>query len=255
METETSLPDMEDLGYVHSEESLSCVDGPGIRYVVFMQGCQMRCRFCSNPDTWRQKRGRRTTREEVCRNVLAVRRYLEPNGGGVTVTGGEPMLQSGFVSSLFRRLREEGLTTCIDTCGRGEPSDWDAVLPHTDRVLFCIKHADPARYKALTMCEIDKPLRFAEELRKRMIPFRLRYVLIPGYTDDDEGVEKAIDWAARQPSLECVELLPYHELGVNKWKEMGLDYPLLGVKPPDNRSVRRFKHMCKQRGVPVICGR
>ena len=237
-------------GFVHSVESMSCVDGPGIRYVVFMQGCQMRCAFCSNPDTWRIAKGDQSRSDDIATRIGSVAAYLE----GVTVTGGEPMLQARFLEDLFQRIHKLGLTTCIDTCGRGDKfRDWDAVLPHTDYVLFCIKHIDPVKYKALTGCDIEAPLRFAEELRARSIPFQLRYVLVPGHTEDEQDVHDLVEWAARQPTLVCIELLPFHELGRHKWEELGIRYKLAGVSPPTRSKLLEFKAVCDHFGVALKC--
>ena len=252
------MKDIEDIGsvsgYVHSTDSLSCVDGPGVRYLVFMQGCQMRCTFCSNPDTWRigTRFSPQTQSSGVAQKIRSLLPYLAPNRGGVTVSGGEPMLQSSFLEHLFREVHRMGLTTCIDTCGRGEKErNWDAVLPHTDYVLFCIKHIDPVKYSELTGCTQEKPMAFARELERRKIPFFLRYVLIPGHTDADEDVEALLTWAKKQPSMIAVELLPYHELGKHKWEELGLRYKLEGVETPGREDVGRFVDACARHGVRV----
>ena len=245
--------DIEDLGvpgYVHSVESMSCVDGPGIRYVVFMQGCQMRCTFCSNPDTWKISQGDQSRSDEIASKIASVSHYLE----GVTVTGGEPMLQSRFIEDLFTRVKKIGINTCIDTCGRGDKTrDWDVVLPNTDYVLFCIKHINPAKYRALTGRDLAIPLKFAEELKARAIPFQLRYVLVPGHTDDEQDVYDLVEWASRQPTLVCIELLPFHELGRHKWEDLGLRYKLDGVSPPPRHKLLEFKEVCDHFGVALKC--
>lgn len=180
--------------------------------------------------------------------------YLRPGGGGVTCSGGEPLLQPDFTAAIFQEAHGLGLTTCLDTTGQGtKHGNWDKVLPHTDMVLFCIKHLDPARYTALTGLHQAGALKFAAELRARAIPFWLRYVLIPGHTDDADGIAKLVAFCADQPSLQGVELLPYHLLGANKWAALGLAYPLAGLAPPPREAVAAVVDQLQAAGINVIC--
>lgn len=240
-------------GYVHSLESFTAVDGSGIRYMVFLQGCSMRCVFCSNPDTWNVvSNGVELTHDVLFRQMSKLKTYLIKNGGGITVSGGEPMLQPHFVSALFSLAKEAGLTTCVDTNGRGGDHSWDVVLPVTDKVLFCIKHIDPDVYRDITGMDQNVAMRFAKKLSDTGTAYRLRYVLVPGLTDGDDDLERLADWASKQKTLECVELLPYHRLGVNKWDELGYSYPLYGYSPPSKEDIRRATGILRSRGLHVM---
>ncbi|GLI60123.1 hypothetical protein VaNZ11_002163 [Volvox africanus] len=240
-------------GNVHSTESFSAVDGPGVRFLVFVQGCAMRCLFCSNPDTWNLKGGTRTSSKELADQIRKVRNYLRPRGG-VTISGGEAMLQPRFVSAVFQEVHAMGLNTTIDTTGQGtKHGNWDVVLPHTDLVLFCIKHMDPLKYESLTGLKQKGALRFADELAERKIPFYLRYVYIPGYTDAPKDIDRLIEWSKKQPTFQGIELLPYHVLGKNKWEVMHIPYPLDGVQTPSHETVSKVIKLFNDNEIPVIC--
>eukprot|EP00878_Enallax_costatus_P008745 GHUV01009141.1.p1 GENE.GHUV01009141.1~~GHUV01009141.1.p1 ORF type:complete len:297 (+),score=66.30 GHUV01009141.1:972-1862(+) len=235
-------------GHVHSTESMSMVDGPGVRFLVFLQGCTMRCLFCSNPDTWSPAGGEVVSSKEIAAQLRKVAPYLKPGGGGVTCSGGEPLLQPEFTAAIFQEAH------ALDTTGQGtKHHNWDTVLPHTDMVLFCIKHLDPAKYTSLTGLRQAGALKFAAELQQRNIPFWLRYVLIPGYSDDRPGIQKLIKFCKDQPSLQGVELLPYHLLGKNKWDALGLKYPLEGVQTPSHKQVMQVVDEIEAAGLNVIC--
>eukprot|EP00878_Enallax_costatus_P004356 GHUV01004592.1.p1 GENE.GHUV01004592.1~~GHUV01004592.1.p1 ORF type:complete len:240 (+),score=35.22 GHUV01004592.1:531-1250(+) len=171
-------PVPEVVGQIHSTESFSAVDGPGVRFLVFTQGCAMRCKFCSNPDTWSAHAGETISSKSLANQIRSVAPYLRPGGGGVTCSGGEPLLQPDFTAAIFREAHAMGLTTCLDTTGQGtKHHNWDKVLPHTDMVLFCIKHLDPEKYTGLTGLRQLGALKFAEELKTQRVPFWLRWVL------------------------------------------------------------------------------
>ncbi|KAF8073189.1 rpa1 [Scenedesmus sp. PABB004] len=247
-----AIPDVR--GRIHSTESFSAVDGPGVRFLVFTQGCAMRCLFCSNPDTWSPHAGEEVSSKDIAAQIRSVAPYLRPGGGGVTCSGGEPLLQPDFTAAIFQEAHALGLTTCLDTTGQGSKHhNWDKVLPHTDMVLFCVKHLDPARYTSLTGLRQLGALRFADELRAAAIPFWLRYVLIPGHTDDAAGIDKLIAFCQSHPSLMGVELLPYHLLGRNKWDEMNMAYPLDGVAPPPLEATLAVVDRLEAAGLNVIC--
>nr|CAF04130.1 pyruvate formate-lyase activating enzyme [Chlamydomonas reinhardtii] len=240
-------------GNVHSTESMSAVDGPGVRFLVFVQGCAMRCLFCSNPGTWTLKGGNKTSSKEIAADIKRVRNYLKPRGG-ITISGGEAMLQPHFVSTVFQEVHALGLNTTVDTTGQGtKAGNWDVVLPHTDLVLFCIKHIDPIKYEALTGMKQRGASGFADQLAERKIPFYLRYVYIPGYTDGVKDIDKLIEWCKQQPTFQGIELLPYHVLGRNKWEVMGLPYPLDGTNTPPHEQVRAVIKVFNDNDVPVIC--
>lgn len=242
-------------GRIHSVDTFSAVDGPGLRMVVFEQGCAMRCAFCSNPDTWSSCGGEPVSSKDIAAQMRSVAPYLRPGGGGVTCSGGEAMLQPQFTAAVFQEAHALGLTTCLDTTGQGtKHHHWDVVLPHTDMVLFCIKHLNPEKYAGLTGLRQIGALRFAAELKERGIPHWLRYVLIPGHTDDEDGIQRLIKFCQdQQPALQGVELLPYHLLGRNKWEELGLQYPLDGVDTPPLDAVLSVVEKLEAAGLNVIC--
>ncbi|KAI8468705.1 MAG: pyruvate formate-lyase activating enzyme [Monoraphidium minutum] len=235
-------------------ESFSTVDGPGVRFLVFTMGCAMRCSFCSNPDTWSPHGGELVSSKDIAGQIRRVLPYLKSSQGGLTCSGGEPMLQPQFTATLFQEARAMGLTTTLDTTGQGtKHKNWDAVLPHTDSVLFCIKSLDPEKYQGLTGLKQIGALRFARELTERAIPFWARYVLIPGHTDSARDIAMLAEWAACMPTLQGIELLPYHVYGKNKWEALGLAYPLEGVETPPPADVRRVVAALEAAGLPVMC--
>lgn len=203
-------------GRVHSIETFTAIDGPGVRYMVFLQGCNLKCLSCSNRDTWDLAGGKEMTAQEVVDHMLRYRTYIQ----GITVSGGEALLQPHFVAALFEAAHQHGLNTCLDTAGQSPKQNWEVVLPHTDLALVCLKHTDPAKYQAFTGLKQKVSLEFVEALAFEYgVPFYFRYLYIPGFSDDDAEVERFLAYAARfRPLLRGVELLPYHRLGVDKWK-------------------------------------
>jgi pyruvate formate lyase activating enzyme len=240
-------------GVIHSTESFSALDGPGVRFLVFLQGCGMRCLFCSNPDTWELHSGTRTSSKTVAAEIRKVLPYLRESGG-VTCSGGEPLLQPDFVAALFREAHAMNLTTCIDTTGQGSKHhNWDIVLPHTDMVLFCIKHLDPDKYQKLTGIKQTGALKFAAELESRGIPYYLRYVLLPEMSDSPEDIRLLIEFSQKQKALQAIELLPYHLLGKDKWDHLGYKYPLEGMKTPSREHVHAIRQRLEDAGLTVLC--
>jgi pyruvate formate lyase activating enzyme len=236
------------LGRIHSVDSLTALDGPGVRYMIFLQGCMLRCKCCSNPDTWDKRKGNLVDSDTVVNNIKKYKSYIE----GITISGGEPLVQPKFVSSIFQRTKELNLTTCIDTAGQSGIKSWDMVLPHTDMALVCLKHIDPIKYKEFTGTPQIQALKFIERLNQMNIPFNLRYLLIPKYSDNEEDIDKFIEYAKQQPLLKSIELLPYHKLGVNKWKEMGLEYTLEDISPPSKEKIQHVKEGIQRAGLKVI---
>ncbi len=234
------------IGRIHSFETFGTVDGPGIRYVVFMQGCPMRCMYCHNPDSRSLYGGREYTAEEVAKDVLRYRNYLA--GGGVTVSGGEPLLQMGFVAELFERLKAEGIHTALDTSGvtfvKDDPENvarHAALLEYTDLVLLDLKHADAEEHKKLTGFSNKNAFDFARFLSENGKDVWIRHVLVTGITDDDgylRALKRFIDTLA---NVKKVEVLPYHGMGEVKYEKLGLEYPLKGVLPPPKERVENAK--------------
>ena len=220
-------------GRIHSTESFGTVDGPGIRYVVFMQGCPMRCLYCHNPDTWAFHGGTETSAEEIIREFMKNKAFYSK--GGITVTGGEPLMQAEFVAELFALAKENGIHTAIDTSGVTFSDKnleiTDRVLDNTDLVMLDIKHINSEKHKELTGVPNDNILAFAKHLEKRNIPLWVRHVVIEGYTDGEEDLKELGRYIGRLKNLKALDVLPYHTLGKEKYKELGIPYPLEGIEP------------------------
>ncbi len=239
------------LGAIHSIESMGLVDGPGIRAVVFLQGCLLRCRFCHNPDTWtpadpaadfpqnspaaNSGTGLRLTPAALTARLARFAPYFARSGGGVTFSGGEPLLQPEFLTKTLALCRAEGLHTCLDTAGVGRPNtDYAALLQAADLVLYDVKHWEPAAYRALTGRDIAETERFQDALRASGKPFWVRHVVMPGATDCDDAMRDLAGYLNRRlAGAARVELLPYHRLGLPKYQAMGLAYPLGALPPMD----------------------
>ena len=224
---------------IHSVESLGTVDGPGIRFVVFMQGCPMRCRYCHNPDTWESAGGIEKSAEEIAAEALKYRRYFGTKGG-VTVSGGEPLLQLDFVIELFTILKQEGIHTCVDTSGitfREEDKRYEKLLALTDLFLLDIKHIEEEGHRLLTGCSGEAPLAFARYLSEHQKSMWIRHVLVPNITDDDALLKKLRAFLGTLSTVEKVEVLPYHTMGEAKYKNLGITYALSGVHPPSKERV------------------
>lgn len=237
-------------GNIHSFESFGTVDGPGIRYVVFMQGCPMRCKYCHNPDTWQVGAGKKYTAEAVFKEILKYKNYIK--SGGVTVSGGEPLLQAEFIAELFRLLKAEGIHTALDTSGVTFDKDNQqsvekhlSVLRYTDLVLLDIKHIDEDEHKALTGFSNNRTLDFAQFLSENGKKMWIRHVLVPDITDKDEYLQKLKQFISGLKTVERVEVLPYHTMGEVKYEKLGLPYPLKGVQPPAKQRIENARKILK----------
>lgn len=236
-------------GSIHSIETFGSVDGPGVRFVIFLKGCAMRCQYCHNPDTW-QMGEPDTTSEEVLKKALRYRSYWGKKGG-ITVSGGEPLLQIDFVIDLFTRAKKQGIHTVIDTSGnpftREEPffSKFQQLMEVTDLLLVDVKHIDDARHVSLTKqhnTNILDMLTYLDEIHK---PVWIRHVLVHGINDQEDYLIKVSEFIQQLHNVKRVEILPYHTLGVYKWKELGIPYELEGVDSPTEASVERAKSILK----------
>ncbi|MBO4318841.1 MAG: pyruvate formate lyase-activating protein [Treponema sp.] len=235
-------------GYVHSIESFGSVDGPGVRYIIFLSGCPMRCLFCHNPDTWDMTKGEKKTAQELIQDSLDCRNYWGDKGG-ITVSGGEPLFQLDFLIELFEEAKKNSINTCIDTAGGPftKESPWFDKFQHlmelTDTVLMDIKHIDPQEHKKLTGMgndDIIEMFRYLDEIKK---PVWIRHVLVPGYSDNDEYLVKTRDFIRTLGNIHRVEILPYHTLGITKYKNLGIPYPLEGVNPPTAERIKNAREI------------
>ena len=221
-------------GYIHSEESFGTVDGPGLRYVVFTQGCPMRCLFCHNPDTWKMNSGQQVEASEILARFNKNRSFYK--NGGITVTGGEPLVQIEFLTELFTLAKQEDIHTCIDTSGitYQDTDDYrsklDELLKITDLVMLDIKHIHPDKHLHLTKQKNENILKFAKYLERKKIPLWIRHVVVPSITDDPNDLMDLGRFIGTLSNLKALDVLPYHTMGVNKYKELGLTYPLEGVE-------------------------
>jgi len=229
---------MEIKGRIHSFETFGTLDGPGIRFVVFMQGCPLRCIYCHNRDTWDVGGGEEYTPDEVIEKMKKYLTYIETSGGGITVTGGEPTLQADFVTKLFRRCKALGVHTALDTSGFVSIDKAAALLKYTDLVLLDIKHAVDEKHKSITGVGNEKIKEFARYLSDKAIPVWIRYVLVPGYTDNEEDLRLAAIFIKELKNVQKVEVLPYHNMGSFKWKSLGKSYPLENTKAPTAEQVK-----------------
>ncbi len=235
--------DLKQYAKIHSFESFGTVDGPGIRYVIFLQGCHLKCKYCHNRDTWDINGGYYSSLDEILNKIENYKNYIMPNGG-VTVTGGEPLLQVHFLIELFKKLKEKNIHTCIDTSGMVDiTEDIKTLLNYTDLVLLDIKHIDPIKCKDLVGVSNEKELKFAEYLSQNNIDMWIRQVLIPGYTDDENDLRKLKSFIDKLNSVKKVELLPYHNMGEYKWKKLGLNYDFKDVKVPTADEVKNAKEI------------
>lgn len=218
-------------GYIHSIESCGTVDGPGIRFVIFMQGCPMRCLYCHNPDTWETGAGEKTTAGALLSQYEKCRNFTK---GGITVTGGEPLLQIDFVTELFKAAKKQNIHTCIDTSGityTEGSKKFDELIKYTDLVMLDIKHIDPARHKALTGRDNKNILKFAKYLDDNNIPIWIRHVVVPNVTDDEKYLFKLGEFIGSLKNVKALDVLPYHTMGKAKYDELGIKYLLEGVEP------------------------
>ncbi|MBW6411235.1 pyruvate formate-lyase-activating protein [Clostridium weizhouense] len=232
-------------GKIHSIETMGLVDGPGIRVVVFLQGCSLRCKYCHNPDTWEYNGGVEYTSEELVKKIERYKTYFQSSNGGVTFSGGEPLRQPEFLLETLKLCKKKGIHTCLDTSGFGL-GNYDEILKYTDLVLFDIKHYDRAGYKNVTLMEIDKSLDFLESVQKSKTKIWIRHVVVPGLTDGEDHIEKLKEYISNIDGVEKIELLPYHLLGKNKYDVLKLKYPLEGVPAMDKELVKKYNKIIER---------
>ncbi|MCR5112828.1 MAG: pyruvate formate lyase-activating protein [Acholeplasmatales bacterium] len=237
------------IGKIHSFFAGGTVDGPGIRYVIFVKGCPLRCLYCHNPDTWSQEGAEEHTPEDIVKEALRYRGYFA-TGGGVTITGGEPLMQMEFVTEVFRLLKLNKVHTALDTSGiyfkKDDPevvAKFDELMKYVDLVLLDIKHIDDGEHLKLTGKHNKNVLDFAEYLSNKGIKMWIRHVLVPGITLNDEYLKRTKEFIDTLKTVEKIEVLPYHTMGKVKYENLGIPYRLEGVEPPTKEEVRHAKYM------------
>ncbi len=240
-------------GLVHAHETFGAVDGPGVRYVVFLQGCTMRCKYCHNPETWAENGGDWKAElwdvKELFEKVYRYRTYWGKNldKGGVTVSGGEPLLQMEFVTEFFKLFKAKGIHTTLDTSGQPFRQDreylekFDELLKYTDLVMLDLKAYDGELHKSVTGCDNENILKMAKYISDKGVKMWIRRVLVPNLTDSEEDLKKTADFIKTLDTVEKVEILPYHTLGLFKWAKLNIPYPLEGVSSPSKDEVEKAK--------------
>jgi pyruvate formate lyase activating enzyme len=236
------------IGYIHSYTTGSALDGPGLRYVLWTTGCAFRCQYCHNPDTWHKRNGEQRSVESILTDIAGYERFLRNSGGGVTISGGEPLIQAPFVSQIFQGCKRMGLHTALDTNGYFGHRLSDSDLAAVDLVLLDIKSWDPDTHRKVTGCEVGPVLVFAQRLADLCKPTWIRFVLVPGLTDDPANVHGLARFVSHLSNVERVEILPFHQMGAYKWKERGIPYPLEGVKPPSQAQVKEVIEIFRSYG-------
>lgn len=222
-------------GYVHSMETFGTVDGPGIRLVIFMQGCPMRCLYCHNPDTWALNKGNLMSVDDILKEYDKNKTFYKT--GGITVSGGEPLVQIDFVTELLKKAKQKNIHTCIDTSGitftPNSIEKFDELMKYTDLVMLDIKHIDPSEHIKLTSQKQDNIIAFAKYLEQKNIPIWIRHVVVPGITDNEKYLYQLGRFIGQLKNVKALDVLPYHNMGVVKYKNLGIDYPLKDVEPMD----------------------
>lgn len=235
-------------GRINTYETFGLVDGPGVRYVAFLQGCNMRCKYCHNPDTWDKNAGDELTAKQLFDKAYRYKNYWK-NNGGITISGGEPLLQIEFVTEVFRLAKEKGVHTTLDTCGQPFKNDleflkkFDELIKYTDLVMLDIKEIESDKHKELTGHKNDNILAMAKYLSDKGIRMWIRHVLVPNLTDDEEGLKKLNQFIKQLKTVDKVEILPYHTLGLMKWEKLGIPYPLDGYKIPTAEEVEKAEKL------------
>ncbi len=243
---------MDIIGRIHSLESCGTVDGPGIRFVAFLQGCPLRCQYCHNPDTWDTQKGTEYTPQKLVSEAEKYKSYMRFSGGGITLTGGEPLLQAKFVLEVFKLCKSKGISTALDTSGFVFNYLVKEILNYTDIVLLDIKNFDPKVYEELTSVSLSPTLQFLNYLKSIQMNVWVRYVVVPGLTDNFESIKKLSDYLDNFPNVSKVELLGFHKMGEFKWKELGHAYRLSETKEPDKETMDRIKGIFETNGKKVV---
>ncbi|MCL2755824.1 MAG: pyruvate formate-lyase-activating protein [Firmicutes bacterium] len=236
-------------GRIHSIETGGMVDGPGIRYVIFAQGCPLRCIYCHNPDTWNGncKRAKTLSADELMSDILKYKSYFKHSNGGITLSGGEPLIQKQFATELFRSCKQNGIHTVLDTSGYDGINDTTKqLLAYTDLVLLDIKSINPETYKKITKQNITKSIEFAKYLSTKNIPTWIRFVLVPDINDNESETHELGQFISSLSNIQKIEVIPFHQMGAHKWKEMEMNYELEYTKEPSKTQIHNARKILKQ---------
>jgi pyruvate formate lyase activating enzyme len=240
------------LGFINSFESCGTVDGPGLRFVVFFQGCPLRCLYCHNPESWKYGEGRKMSAGEVLDEIKKYKNFMKVSGGGVTLSGGEPLTHPLFAEAILMLCKEEGIHTVVDTSGFIKPTATiGRIIDLTDLFLLDIKSVNASMHQILTGESNEKPLAFAGRLAERNKPMILRYVLVPDLNDRARCLEKLAKWAFELGNVVKVELLPFHKMGEFKWEQYGLPYRLTHTDVPSDEQVQEAVDIFRDAGLTV----
>lgn len=231
-------------GNIHSFQSLGTLDGPGVRFVVFFQGCNLRCGCCHNPDTWEIDKGTEYTPEEIIKKAVRFKEYFGDTGG-ITLSGGEPLLQAEFAKEVFILAHENGINTCLDTSGSILNDSVRELLTHTDRVLLDIKYTDEEGYRSFVGCDMARVMHFLSYLNEKKIPTTLRQVIIPSLNDNEENIKKLSAIAKSNPNVDKVELLPFKKICQTKYDNMGIDFPFKSYNTPTKEDIKSLEKLFK----------
>lgn len=249
--SDASSAPIEIKGRIHSFESFGTKDGPGIRFVLFLQGCPLRCLYCHNPDTWKPNEQKYLlSAEEVFKEIEKVKAFIRR--GGVTVSGGEPLMQAEFVAELFRLCKQADLHTALDTSGFYLNDKVKKVLEYTDLVLLDVKHIQPDKYRTLTSQALEPTLKFIDYLQEVSKPTWVRYVLVPGYSDDEDDLRKWAEFISQYSIVHRVDILPFHQMGIHKWEEIGEKYKLKEVQPPSKEITEKAETIFRSFNLPIV---
>lgn len=235
---------MSTIGQVHSIQSLGTVDGPGLRFVVFLQGCNLRCKCCHNPDTWEMQSEKQFTPEEIVEKAIKYKEYFGEKGG-VTLSGGEPILQAEFCYEIFKLCHENGINTCLDTSGSILNDSVKKMLTETDRVLLDIKYTNDADYTKNVGCSLEKPLEFLQYLNEQKIPTTIRQVIIPTINDSEENIEKLNGIVEKYACIDKVELLPFKKICQTKYDSMKIEFPFAHLDTPTKETITKLNKLLK----------
>jgi pyruvate formate lyase activating enzyme len=241
-----------ELGWVHSWELVTAVDGPGTRMTTFLSGCPLRCQYCHNPDTLEMRRGEPVTAVELLARIARYGKVFQVTGGGVTFSGGEPLMQPAFLARVLRGAKELGIHTAIDTSGFLGEHCTDLMLDDIDLVLLDVKSGDPATYARVTGHELAPTLAFGRRLAAHGIEIWVRFVVVPGLTDDPANVDAVADYVATLDTVSRVEVLPFHQMGRDKWEALGMRYELAETPAPPPELMTRVREQFSARGLTVF---